>query len=257
MSRLEAPYAGLILPDAEGLDPAPYLAAAEAVLARLDRSPDGPPQRFPESGTVYGGRYGISVTPEPDSDYGPRVVMEVIALQGAMGDDETAARLLSDAVLAALDHSPADILEWYSPDVLIDREDFIRLRSYVSPRRLPQTSAPLPQDDTEAAVDQICAHLFEADGTPRPTGRTTDRLAQYVRARNAAAPEQRRMGAAGWAMTATLSFVCFPVAIFMSIIGLVRGMDFRLVTQATAVTMLFLVLVNTDRLQALVRQVVH
>ncbi|MCT4557340.1 MAG: hypothetical protein N4A61_04690 [Pelagimonas sp.] len=148
MTRIEYPYAGLILPDSQHMDSAPYIASARDTMLALYRG------FFPEQdgpNLIFGEELGVRVTPEEESDFGPRMLIEVITTSGQTPDeaqDEMAAQLLSDTVLKSLEHSTADILEWYSPDVLLDVEDFIRLRSYVSPRRaLPQHMQDAPDVD--------------------------------------------------------------------------------------------------------------
>lgn len=135
MTRTEYPYAGMILPDAQDMDTAPYLNSAREVLSKYEQ---GYIPVLNDNGDLMGHSMGVRVSAEEDSDFGPRVLIEIITPNGDHADDsmdEQAAQVLSDTVLAALDHSTADILEWYSPDVLLDVEDFVRLRSYVSPRR--------------------------------------------------------------------------------------------------------------------------
>lgn len=156
------PYAGLILPDAQDLSPVPYLNSAAEVLARLDPRPDADCPTRQIGGRMMGQTLGIAVIPEEQSDYGPRVLLEVVTTDGAPPDDNAAARLLSDTVAAALDHSSADILEWYAPDVLIDREDFLRLRGLVSPRHFAQMSAEIEDALFESvlAAQGICGKLY-------------------------------------------------------------------------------------------------
>lgn len=158
----EYPYAGLILPDVQDLAPAPYLDSAARVLARLDPSSDHKAPTQCDGSCVTGRHLGISVISEEQSDYGPRVVLEVITTDGTPPDETEAARLLSDTVREALDHSSADILEWYSPEVLIDRDDFIRLRKFVSPRRIGQVDAQIEDALFESAdaAQGICGSLY-------------------------------------------------------------------------------------------------
>ncbi|MGP6088778.1 hypothetical protein [Antarctobacter jejuensis] len=156
------PYAGLILPDVQDLDPAPYLTTAAEVLARLDprAKPDSP--TVETGGCVMGQTLGIAVIPDEESDFGPRVVLEVVTVDGMAADEDDAARLLSETVAAALNHSSADILEWYAPDVLLDREDFLRLRALVSPRRFNQMSSA-DEDalfESAEAAQNICDALY-------------------------------------------------------------------------------------------------
>lgn len=162
------PYAGLILPDAQDLDPGPYLDSAARILTEQDPRLDmaGPVKRA--DARVMGAHLGICVVPEEQSDYGPRVVLEVVTEDGSPPDDTQAAKLLSDTVREALKHSSADILEWYAPDILIDREDFLRLKGYVSPRRLGRLSPEIEDTlfDTAAATQSICKTLYPDPDAP-------------------------------------------------------------------------------------------
>ncbi|SNS77277.1 hypothetical protein [Antarctobacter heliothermus] len=167
------PYAGLILPDAQDLSPAPYLDSAARVLARLFPQDDRNVPTHCDGARVFGDHIGISVIPEEQSDYGPRVRLEVVTADGRPPDETDAARLLSDTVYDALDHSSADILEWYSPEVLIDREDFIRLRKLVSPRRIGQIDSTVEDALFESAnaAQGICGALYPdaSDAAPQET----------------------------------------------------------------------------------------
>ncbi|CUH80055.1 hypothetical protein [Tropicibacter naphthalenivorans] len=268
MTCTEYPYAGLILPDTQDLDPDPYLDTAARVVAQLDPRQGRAPQRG--SNAVMGRSLGIQVISEEDSDYGPRVLIEVITRAGGLpteDQDEAAAQLLSAVVLAALEHSSADILEWYSPDVLLDREDFIRLRSYVSPRR----AEPVVRSVDEVLNDVQPAQDYSADdhladdirGALYPAGEederpaVTDRLAQYRIQTAEVEPEQSRMSAAGWLLTGALAIINLPLAVFVGIMNGGRGVDLRLVSQALAVTGLFTVLYHTDRLHQVARLLIH
>ena len=260
MSSAEYPYAGLILPDAADLDPAPYVESAARVLARLDPAPGATPHRSAHANKVFGRRYGINVIAEEQSDYGPRVVLEVITADGEPLDDEKAARILSDTVLTALDHSSADILEWYSPDVLLDRDDFIRLRSYVSPRRMPEVDAEMENElfEHENLNSRISKSPY-ATSKPEPVEMrpsTAERLAPYKVKLEAQEPAKRRLSVAGYLMTGVLGIVYFPAAVFVYIVSL-RGMDFRLASQTLAVTCLFAVLHNTNRLDGVMDALVN
>lgn len=325
MACQDYPYAGLILPDARDLDPGPYLAAAEIALARHDPVPDGRPHRPDAGNFVPGHAFGVTVLPEEQSDFGPRVLIEVTAADGGPpDDDETASAILSDTVLLALEKSSADILEWYAPDMLIDRADFLRLRACVAPRR-GDTAAPDTPDtsrfqDTDAvahslmACEEIAAGLRRSlypDDTPepvRPKAKAprrarprlrlprkdrrspaadnpvpagepdaafaplsateqpematagndglpplSDPLARYS-ARLAQNAPQRRLLSAGWLMTGVLGIVAAPVAASVAVVSLFRGMDLRLVSQSLAVTGLFVVLYNTDRLEQVMQR---
>lgn len=277
MYATEYPYAGLILPDAQDLDPRPYLNAARRVLAKLDPHPNGGSRLNDTADTVRGGFFGLRVTPQEDSDYGPRMVLEVVTSEGTPTEDEAAAQILSDTVLSALKDSPADIIEWYSPDVLLDAEDFVRLRSYVSPKRgrvnptqptppvetrtLPEP-APLSEPITETLVlgDHFEEQPLERDILTELYDTTEDELAAPAATPEPEVSDQAqtsRLSAASWLIAAIVAIISFPVGVAMFIIGLYRGMDFRLVSQVMVVTILFAVLYNTDRLNLVLRQVLQ
>ncbi len=261
MSLVEYPYAGLILPDSQDLDPGPYLDTAAKVLARLDAIPGAVPHRSAHGSKVLGRRYGVVVVPEEDSDYGPKMVIEVITVNGEMPDEEKGARILSDVALACLDHSSADILEWYSPDVLLDRDDFIRLRSYVSPRRMievdEETEDALFENEniTQGVRDNLYGAPTPVPLEERPT--VTDRLARYRITMAPQSPERRRLSAAGYLIAGALGVIYFPIAVFIYVISLARGIDFRLVSQAVAITALFAALYNADRLGRVIGALVN
>lgn len=167
------PYAGLILPDAQDLSPTPYLESAARVLARLFPQDDRGAPTECDGMRVFGDHIGIAVIPEEQSDYGPRVRLEVVTADGRPPDETDAARLLSDTVYEALEHSSADILEWYSPEVLIDREDFVRLRKFVSPRRIGHIDSSVEDALFESAnaAQGICGALYPeaTDDAPQDT----------------------------------------------------------------------------------------
>ncbi|WP_136442299.1 hypothetical protein [Pacificoceanicola onchidii] len=285
MSLNEYPYAGLILPDERGLSVAPYLDTCQQVLARLDPRPVGVPKRSAKRQAVLGNHYGLRVRAEPQGAYGPRILIDVLTRDGAPASEEIASKLLSDAVLAALDHSPADTIEWYAPDTLLDAEDFIRLRSYVSPQR---ARAPKDADTQDAeirhAVEDVMLDTDPVeDDAPSTIDRLYDRsdeqiatqdlrdmlsepdeeqdscnpLARMQARMEEQEPEEKRMNAAGWLMSGILAVVYFPAAAFLWIVALFKGMDFRLSTQVLSVTLLFLALANSNRLHNILGSVLH
>lgn len=243
MNRADFPYAGLILPDAQNLDATRYLNEAAAVLLALDPTAKGVPYVSDNGATLFGGRFGVCVTAEEDSDYGPRIVIEVLSADGELPDEEEAAQILSDTVLASLQWSSADIVEWYAPDVLLSSEDFIRLRSYVSPRRATKPAPVVPEMPTAAPK----AHAFEAPETLLIEPHLDASLPTAPVAAPDSGPE-KRLTLASWFMTGVLSVVATPIGVATAVVGLGRGLDFRLVTQILSVTALFAVLQKTDRL---------
>lgn len=278
MNATEYPYAGLILPDARDLDPRPYLQAARRVLARLDPHPKGGSRVSETADMVRGGVFGLRVTPQEYSDYGPRMMLEVVTKDGTPTEDEAAAQILSDTVLFALKISSADIIEWYSPDVLLDAEDFIRLRSYVSPKRARITPGAETQKTVRLGATDLVdrpAPLMLEDAIDTPTPAKRDTLSalydmpseeldtELVAADAVSAPTQAesrqesRITAAGWLLSGVTAIIFLPVGIAMFLVGIYRGMDFRLVTQVMVVTGLFVLLYNTDRMHSVLRQFLY
>ncbi|WP_425101250.1 hypothetical protein [Tropicibacter sp. S64] len=285
MSHHEYPYAGLILPDERGLAIGPYLDTCQQVLARLDPRPVGVPKRSEKRQAVLGNHYGLRVRPEADGLYGPRVVIDIITRDGSPVPEEVGAKLLSDTVLAALEHSPADTIEWYSPDTLLDAEDFIRLRNYTTPRRRAMT----PEDEdaaTRHAVEEALseAALYDVEDDPvaqdarvlteeqqmsqdlrdflseedSPEPQETYNPLARMKARMAEQDaDQKRLGAAAWLMSGMLAVVCFPVAAIVWLSAIWKGIDFRLTTQVLSVTMLFVALANSNRIHLMLGQILN
>mgnify|MGYP000049995452 CR=1 FL=1 len=264
-------YAALILPDTNGMAPGPYLSAATDAVARADCAPGCRPGMSDDLTAVWGDTIRIEITPQEDSDYGPRILFTARATSNARFSEDRAATILSHTLVAALRFSPADIIEWNAPDILLDTEDFLTLRSYVSPNRRPAAPvedtrsydeifapekaarrAPTSQDahadaghaDPLAAAehDEAPAHATPQATRLPPPSQIADRLMIHLDALREIDPPELRMRAASWAMTGTVAMMSPPVGASMGIIGLVRGMDFRRVTQAMTITGLFVVL---------------
>lgn len=280
MSLTEYPYAGLILPDERGLAVGPYLDTCQQVLARLDPRPVGVPKRSPKRNAVLGNRYGLRVRADATGDYGPRIIIDILTRDGGPVPEQFGAKLLSDTVLAALEHSPADTIEWYSPDTLLDAEDFIQLRSYVTPRRrrikpedadlatlhavedlmheaesYPDEPEPVARSSEQIETQDLRDLLTEPDETDpnesyNPLERMKARLAEQE-------PEEKRLGLAAWLMSGMLAIVCFPVAVVVWISAIWRGIDFRLTTQVLSVTLLFVALANSNRLHLMIGQILN
>ncbi|MDA7424738.1 hypothetical protein [Thalassococcus lentus] len=268
----QIPYAGLVLPDMTDLELNDYLVSAARCLAELEPWSERPPRISERKSAVFGDNYGIKMRAEEDGIYGPRIVMTAIARNPDEDSEEILAKLLSDTVLAVLEHSSCDIIEWYSPDVLIGREDFIRLRSYVSPLRnnqLQPDAQYISQDDelseVEAAEYEEQQLLREEIGIPiepeseKPRVADAPSLAVTIMRERLAenSPEEIRMGAASWAMTGVVALFNLPVAAALAVFGAARGMDFRLATQSLSVTMLFVALYNSNDLGRLFHSFLH
>lgn len=233
MNSYPSPYAGLILPDANLADLLPYMEAAETALLKHDPSDNGA-SRLMRKTTVVGRDYAVRIRYQEISDYGPRVLLQVVTRKGVELCEEKASRILSDSVLHALTSSPSDIIEWCAPDVLLDSDDFIRLRSYVSPMRFGDFAS---SEEMEVAASFRCG-LDEAEAV-EDDARRKDRIGDLKERVQDMEPADFRMTAASAAMTALIAVVSLPIAAAVAIINLGKGFDLRLTTQALSVTALF------------------
>ena len=76
-------YAALILPDTNGMAPGPYLSAATDAVARADCAPGCRPGMSDDLTAVWGDTIRIEITPQEDSDYGPRILFTARATSNA------------------------------------------------------------------------------------------------------------------------------------------------------------------------------
>ncbi|MCR8550258.1 hypothetical protein M4578_20750 [Salipiger sp. P9] len=249
MDAPDYPYAGLILPDHAAFDIRKCLAAAAGVLARLDGASGQPVRRSKKRPAVMADRFGIAVRPPRAEDTRPRATLRLISRDGAQPEGEQAAHILAQIVLSVLERCPADQIEWFSSDSVIEAEDFIRLHSYVSPRR--KTLAPIERDEEQALADSIRAAMLQAEAEAANTARDTQeaattigKAAETVYGR-AVDPEMDTPlpARSGGGMT---GLVLAPVSALRWGIGLLRGMDFRLATRILSLTALVAVLHNSN-----------
>lgn len=228
-------YAAIDLPDAGGLPLKACLDAAAAAMERHDPRPDGAPLRNPRKLSVHGGTLSLGVSTQ-DCDAGVRLLFEVfgpasapIGRGPAAPHDRAAVAVLADVVATVLRASDSGTVEWAAPGALIAREEFLSLQGYVSPRRTGHGARPVTNPTRPGT-----------DGAPAP-GLCARWLAHQMRA---STPREARLGAAGWALTALLATVSLPVAALISIVGLTRGMDFRMTAHALVVTLLVMALMD-------------
>ncbi|MBV2361379.1 hypothetical protein KUH32_16565 [Thalassococcus sp. CAU 1522] len=252
MFAKEQAYAALILPDLQGLEAESSASASTRVLTKA--SPGNRAERFAtdDGAIVLCGQWAIRISVQPDSDYGPRILLEPLDRDGGEVPEDVASRLLSDIVLETLADSPADIIEWYAPETLIGRDDFIKLRRFVDVDFTDLTD--LIAEDLPEFEDGPFPEVSEDLDDPTQIKRRLDRLQAELAAIDGPA---LRIGAASWMMTAVLAIVALPVAAALAVVGLVRGMDFRLASQVMSVTMLFAALENTDSLNRVLNQILH
>ncbi len=230
------PYAGLVLPDATDMRVSPYFASAKAVLAEIDGQE---PRFIPECDLLIGATFGVQIELDEYSDYGPKIVLEVLSSTDEDPEIEAASVLLSSLVERCLEHSPADIIEWQSHDVLIATDDFLRLRG-LAPRQVSLSD----EDNAQfTATEQIRTALYDGvaieDSAP-PSVQTwfEDRKEAIV----ATPSETVRMSAASWIMTATIGLFSLPIALPLVVSGLFGNTNLRLAAHLMALTGVFVVL---------------
>lgn len=168
MSRPVHAYAALLMPDSGDLDPGQFLRLARDVLAIRDcPAKQAPPLVSTRRRRTAGETLDLAVRVQDDHPGGSqRIVIEARPFHGAPYLEEHGAQVLSDFILAAFEMCDAPLVEWDSPDVVLNRSEFIELRRYVSPRR---ASAPThdPQPETPKNGLDRCAHKSEGRQLPR------------------------------------------------------------------------------------------
>ncbi|MBN9886635.1 hypothetical protein [Salipiger abyssi] len=253
MNVPDQPYAGLILPASTGFDIQKALGAAAAALKRLDTASGRPILRSNKRSAIMADRFGIDISAHDESSSARHVAIRLIARQRGRLEGELVATILAQTVLAILEYCRVDRIEWFSPDTVIGSEDFIRLHTYVSPRR--KRLAPLEDEEEFALSESVRKAMAQQGIEPAPVtaytrkGTMVGKAVETVRDRIAEQPpEERRLKFAGWLMTGLLGLMSFPIASALVVIGLGRGMDFRLATQALTMTSLFVTLQNADLL---------
>ena len=240
-------YAGLILPDARDMDSWPYLSETARVLEQIEQDPDQI-TLDDDRGLVIGPRMGLVITPQEDSDFGPRILLQVVPRSDAAPSTREQRDFLATCLREMLDWSPADIVEWGAPTNLIDAEDFA-LGPAAAEIGVTSAEDPFAAYDLRLSIrEEDAATPLEEELSPQ------DKLHARVVDRPA---DELRLNAAGWLISAMIALVALPVAAALWLVSLVRGMDFRLATQALSVTILFLALQNSDRLHSIVNTVLH
>ncbi|SDY09279.1 hypothetical protein [Citreimonas salinaria] len=229
-------YAAIAIPDAGGLWLKTGLDAAATALALHDPR-DGAPLRHPRKPAVHGGALSLRVTSQEGGARGHRLLFEIfgpdatpVGREPATPRDRVAVAVLADVVATTLRLSGAPDVEWAAPRATIGRDEFLSLHDYVSPRRARRTA--------RAALRTGGAALHAESSLRRAFARWRPRRG------DAPSPHEARLGAAGWALTALLATVSLPVAALISVVGLTRGMNFRMTAHALVVTLLVMALLD-------------
>ncbi|MBS0124159.1 hypothetical protein [Thetidibacter halocola] len=246
MSCHNAAFATLILPDAHGVRRLPYLRSAERVLGAGAQIP----VRLGFD-TATGANHMLLVQTEEQGEFGPAVRLSIHDPDGLPVSGAQAEAVLQDIVLDALRYSDCDIIEWCATGRLIERDEFLSLCGID-----PEVFAEESDLDEPTELHDLRSHLVK-DHAASAMPSAAVRGIPILTALSKPDPEQSRLGATGWLMTGLLSLVSLPTAAALSLMGLVRGMEFRLATQVLSVTALFVALGNTEAINRFVMAALH
>lgn len=268
MSVTSRAYAALILPDTMDLDTGLYKPCVYDAIAANDIADDGTPLVSDARGIIAGDTFCIQMIAQEDSDYGPRLMFVAFAHALAGKDaQERMHRLLADIVRRALPMCDADFVEWLDTDCLMERDEFLEAGSYVSQRR-----AITSQECRNKQTLQAMHDMQEQDGAEITLARTfrdapiepepltpMEKLRERAHQTRLKLSEQTeeganaRLGMASWALAGVTATLCLPVAAFLGVMGVLRGMDFRLAAQAMTVTGVFVALENHEMVSKVFR----
>ncbi|GGG59265.1 hypothetical protein GCM10011415_01350 [Salipiger pallidus] len=126
------PYAGLHLGQNGDINLLACLTAAAEVLRRLDGYSGRPLQTSRKRPALMGDRVGLVLRPGSASsgmdDSGVRKLeIRVISREAGPAEDDLVTSLLAETVLTLMDEVEVDIVEWLSPDCMIEADEFVDL----------------------------------------------------------------------------------------------------------------------------------
>lgn len=226
-------YVGLYLAPDETLDTEHALSAATTALKRHDTAAGALVRRSKRRPAVMAETLGIALHPA-DGPQAP-AVLKIITRGGPVPDDGRAPAILAETVLSLLETTDVSEIEWFSPTSRISAHDFISLHCYVSPRRQPVLPAQGNAEEllkNSIRAEPNIAPAEPEDSAPRASGRLSllRRTWRLFGRPTDRSPADRRLGLAAWAMTGLMATISIPLAASLAIIGVLRGMDFRLAT---------------------------
>lgn len=240
-----APYAALRLADGAGFDLDRALKDAAGALGDLDCASGKPVRRARKRAAVVADRFAVAIRPPCAQDQAPRVVIRIIAREGVDPDCDAATAILARAVQLVLGHTDAAHIEWCSPTTRLSPDGF---RAFLD-RRSDDAFAPDGLDEEQRLTASIRAAREQTDiiiakqaerRASRQIVSTVEAAVVTVRDRIVEQePQERRLSLAAWLMTGMIGMVHLPIAVMLSIIGLVRGLNYRSVTRVLAGVALF------------------
>lgn len=232
--------ASLLLPDIpDGL----AVDLLDAMAASLTEAQAHPVLSEADALTLCAGSLRGHLTLDLDHDLGPRVTV-------TLGDtdtppDEALVSILGGMILAALERCEADHVIWLGEDVLLERDEFIELRTYVSPRRSGRRAADPVYidgwDNAEANLARLFRNVPEPEASQRPPSPPCPPASRSV-ARilfdriDGMSPDDRHDAAACWAVTGAMGVFVWPVGLALAAHNATRGPDLRLSSQVAALT---------------------
>lgn len=146
-----------------------------------------------------------------------------------------------------LGHTHAARIEWCAPTTRLSPDGFRALHDRLS----DDAHAPTPDDldEEQRLTANIRAAQEQADiiiakqaeqRASRQIVNTVEAAVVTVRDRIVEQePQERRLSLAAWLMTGMIGMVHLPIAVMLSIIGLVRGLNYRSVTRVLTGVALF------------------
>ncbi|WP_353471914.1 hypothetical protein PVT71_11450 [Salipiger sp. H15] len=223
----KAPYAALYLPDAATPDLVELLKTAGKTLLAHDNHSGRPLLVSRRRHALMGDRMGLCLTHFDGRRGTPRIVLRVLSREGGLASGPRAIALLLEAVRRLSPLCAATEIEWLSP------------RTRLAPETLPDQLTRPPRKRL-APIDAEAEALLAAgirDAMAATLSLPERRVPQTLPVVQPD-PAQKRLAQAGWAMTALAAMISFPVALVLALVGLRRGMDFRLATQVLTLTVL-------------------
>ena len=232
VTRGNAAYAGLFLEKPDTFDIDYAISAALSALERHDNASGSPLRRSTRRPAVMADTLGISV--QAPEEAGAPALVKIITRGGPLPDDDRIPLILAETVLSLLDTTKVAEIEWFSPSSRIAPRDFISLHGHLSPRRQPVM--PVDCDTGETSESGANTQSRGAAAQPRDRSRRAGvpalaRAVQRLRGKTAEqSPSERRLRLAAWVITGLMAVMSVPLAASLAIIGVLRGMDFRLAT---------------------------
>ncbi|MDU8913616.1 hypothetical protein [Aestuariicoccus sp. MJ-SS9] len=258
--------ASLLMPQLPDDAVVTFLACARATLKAMDCTSGTGPRSSKSRGLSKGDSLRVQVTLADDDALGPKVMFTLSPAEPRAGaDPERAVKVLGDIVLRSLAVCKADHVVWLDNDTVLERDEFVELRTYVSPRRTatgPRRHAdPVEIDGWDTAEVNLARMFREVPAdmpAPQPPHSPMDRMQTLMKSRvgfvagrlETLPKTQLRSSVACWGMTGALGLAVWPVGAALAVNHALRGPDLRLAAQTSALTGLGTALYSSGALGA-------